>query len=64
MQRYRNMPLIEYAQEIRSFLIFMEHKVHEWGQFQKEKKLEIFVGSDHKYLLRLLCSFLLVLESH
>lgn len=42
------MPLIEYVQEIRSFLLFMEHKIHEQGQFQREKNLEMSVGSDHK----------------
>lgn len=47
-RRRRNMPLIEYVQEIRSFLLFMEHKIHEQGQFQREKNLEMSVGSDHK----------------
>ena len=48
------MPFIDYVQEIRSFLIFTEHKIHEWGQFQKEKKLKMFVGSDHKVSAKLI----------
>lgn len=45
---------MEYVQEIRSSLIFTEHKIYEWGQFQKEKKLKIFVGSDHKASAKLI----------
>lgn len=54
---YKDMPLTEYVQEIASLLIFIEHKIHEWGWFQREKQLEIFVGSDHKVSAKIVVFF-------
>ena len=56
-QRYGAIRLIEYVQEITSILIFMEHKIREWGQFQNEKKQEIFVGSYHKVSAKVIMFF-------
>lgn len=56
VQRYEGMPLIEYVQEITSILIFMEQKYMS-GDDCREKKLGIFVGSDHKVSAEIIMFF-------